>query len=115
MSKPTKRTAKAVAKKQKPAKPASPPTAPSRPDANPYREGSAYGKIYDVLASHPSGVTRAELLAEAQKATRKTKDRTNYDLAVVVSPRTANGPRHTSARPGYHVERKGDRLILRRG
>ena len=70
---------------------------------------------FDILAAHPSGLTRQRLLELYAKASGTTQDRARFNLAVILSPReSATGPRHRSCREGYHVTVTNDhvRLVL---
>jgi len=82
--------------------------------ATPYREGSAYSQIYQILMEHPDGISRTELIREAARRCKKSASRSGFDVAVVVSPReSCNGPRHRSARDGYYVNVQGSCYTLR--
>jgi hypothetical protein len=81
-------------------------------NGNPFRKDSAYGRIYDVLASAPEGMTRDDLLQRAVKVTRKDKEHASFDLAVVLSAKDSpTGKRHRSCRPGYWIEKTPDGLL----
>ena len=80
----------------------------------PYREGSAYSKVYQILMEHPDGISRADLIREAARRCKKPASRSAFDVAVVVSPReSCTGPRHRSARDGYFLEVEGSCFKLR--
>ena len=84
-----------------------------RHPANRYREGSSYALAFDVLAAHPDGLSRPRLRELYREASRKSEARVRFDLAVILSPReSATGPRHRSAREGYHVEVQNDHVRL---
>ena len=81
---------------------------------NPFRVDSAYAIGFDILHAHPEGLPRKRLVELMAKATRKTEEKAGYDAAVVVSAKTSpTGPRHSSCRQGYWIERAGDLLKLR--
>jgi len=85
-----------------------------RHPANRYREGSSYALAFDILAAHPSGLSRQRLLEMYAKASGATQDRARFNLAVVLSPReSATGPRHRSAREGYWIEMQNNFVRLR--
>ena len=87
---------------------------PEEAESTPYRKGSAYSKVYQILAEHPNGISRADLIREAARRCKKTASRSAFDVAVVVSPReSCTGPRHRSARDGYFLEVEGSCLKLR--
>ena len=82
--------------------------------ATPYREGSAYSQVYQILMEHPDGISRADLIREAARRCKKPASRSAFDVAVVVSPReSCTGPRHRSARDGYYVKVEGSCYTLR--
>lgn len=96
---------------------------PPRHRQNPYREGSAYGVCFDLLAAAGAeGLPREKLVETLAKATGKDPKLASFDAQVCLSARGAaseglnpfEGPRNRSARFGYWVERKGDhvRLVL---
>ena len=82
-------------------------------ESTPYRKGSAYSKVYQILAEHPDGISRADLIREAARRCKKPATRSAFDVAVVVSPReSCTGPRHRSARDGYYVKVEGSCYTL---
>ena len=125
-----KSTAKAKAKNVKPAKAnkAKKTTTPKAKNAkpakvvpqgkfprhakNPFRDGSAYGQIFDAFATK-DGVRRDELLQLAMDATGKDVKHAAYDLAVIRSAKeSSSGPRHPSCREGFWVKRENDCFTL---
>lgn len=87
---------------------------PEEAESTPYRKGSAYSKVYQILTEHPDGISRADLIREAARRCKKPASRSAFDVAVVVSPReSCTGPRHRSARDGYFLEVEGSCLKLR--
>ena len=113
-SKTSKTRKKATSKPAKSAK-ASPKPLFKRSATNPYKNGSSYGAIWDAIAaSMPAGIERSDLLALAMRASRKDAKHASFDLSVVISPKSSvNGPRHTSARQGYYIDRVDNRILLR--
>ena len=82
--------------------------------STPYRKGSAYSKVYQILMEHPDGISRADLIREAARRCKKPASRSAFDVAVVVSPReSCTGPRHRSARESYFVKVEGSCFTLR--
>ena len=82
-------------------------------ESTPYRKGSAYSKVYQILTEHPDGISRADLIREAARRCKKPASRSAFDVAVVVSPReSCTGPRHRSARDGYFVKVEGSCYTL---
>ena len=80
-------------------------------NGNPFRKGSSYGRIFDVLASAP-GLTREDLLKNAMKAIHKDARHTGFDLSVVLSAKNnPTGKRHPSCRPGFWIEKTADGLL----
>jgi hypothetical protein len=102
----SKRVAKKPAQRQTKAPIVTTPSA----NGNPFRQGSSYSQIYGVLASHPEGLTREDLLKQAMKAVHKDARHTGYDLSVILSAK-ASGKRHRSCPPGFFVEKTGDGLL----
>ena len=83
-------------------------------ESTPYRKGSAYSRIYQILMEHPDGISRADLIREAARRCKKPASRSAFDVAVVVSPReSCTGPRHRSARESYFVKVEGSCFTLR--
>jgi hypothetical protein len=86
------------------------------PDVCPFRESSAYGKVWTVLYNNrEKGITRTRLVEEAVKVTGKPPKNAMYDIAVVTSP-DKDGKAHRSANKAanhYYVEKsEGGRLKL---
>ena len=87
---------------------------PEEAESTPYRKGSAYSKVYQILTEHPDGISRTELIREAARRCKKPANRSAFDVAVVVSPReSCTGLRHRSARDGYYVKVEGSCYTLR--
>lgn len=87
---------------------------PEEAESTPYRKGSAYSKVYQILAEHPDGISRTDLIREAARRCKKPASRSAFDVAVVVSPReSCTGPRHRSARESYFVKVEGSCFTLR--
>jgi hypothetical protein len=99
--------------KAKPAKVVKAGKFPRHPK-NPFREGSAYGQIFDAFVLHgKSGIRRDELLQLAMDATGKDVKHAAYDLAVIRSAKESNnGPRHPSCAEGFWVKRDNDCFTL---
>ena len=105
---------KTTAPKTKTAKPAKFVKAGKFPrhSKNPFREGSAYGQIFDAFATK-DGVRRDELLQLAMDATGKDVKHAAYDLAVIRSAKeSSTGPRHPSCREGFWVKRENECFTL---
>lgn len=82
--------------------------------AGPFRPGSAYQRAYEILAAHPNGLTRQELLKEFMAATGKDEKHARYDLSVVLSAsESPTGPRHPCCREGFWIQRENDFVKLR--
>jgi hypothetical protein len=98
--------------KAKPAKVVKAGKYPRHPK-NPFREGSAYGQIFDAFVLKDTGIRRDELLQLAMDATGKDVVHAAYDLAVIRSAKESNnGPRHPSCRNGFYTTREGDCFTL---
>ena len=82
-----------------------------RSAANPFRAGSSYGVVFDVLAAHPEGISRGMLVIEVGKATGKDSKHAGYDCDVLLSAKE-DGSRHLSCRQGFWIERVNDHLKL---
>lgn len=114
-SKPSRKSPKST-KAVKPAKPQKPSpkfrSSVPRSPSNPFREGSSYGICFDLLAAHPEGMPREELIAELSRITKKPLKNAGFDASVVLSP-TESGKRHSSCRGTYTVEKTNDHVKLR--
>lgn len=111
MSKKTKskKSSKVVKKVKKPAA----MVPPAEGKATIFRPSSAYQKAYEILAAHPNGLSRQELLKEFMAATGKDEKHARYDLSVVLSAsESPTGPRHPCCREGFWVERQNDFVRL---
>jgi len=95
-----------------------------RHPANPFREGSAYGQAFDILAAHRDGLSRSRLVELLARSAGKSQKLAAFDVQVLCSARALRpeeeglnpfeSPRNRSARFGYWVAREGDvvRLVL---
>jgi hypothetical protein len=97
-----KGTATPKAKDQKP-KPRTVPksgkSACPRHAKNPFREGSAYGLLVDLLAQAGNkGISRDDLLKDFCKITKKPLQNAKYDLQVILSAATDSERLHRSCR-----------------
>lgn len=111
-TKPAKQAKASKAAKAKPAKLVKAGKFPRHPK-NPFREGSAYGHIFDGFVRKDNGLRRDELLQLAMDATGKDVKHAAYDLAVIRSAKESNtGPRHPSCAEGFWVKREGDCFTL---
>lgn len=85
-------TSKAKPSKATPATKGTPKEYPRDPN-NPFREGSAYGACYDILAhAGDRGMDRAKLVEELARVTGKEHRKAYFDVTVVCSSRP--GPEH---------------------
>jgi len=82
----------------------------SRAASNPFRAGSSYAVAYDILAAHPEGLPRQQLIEKLAKVTKKPVKNAGYDAAVVLSARSNS--RHQSCRSGFIVAREHDNVQL---
>lgn len=81
-----------------------------RSASNPFREGSSYGIAFDILASKPEGMPRAELVAQLAKATGKPLKNASFDAGVVLSARPH--ARHQSCRLGFNCIKENQSVRL---
>ena len=85
-------------------------------ESNPFRDGCGYGILYDILASHPDGMSVEALKKRYMDITGKDAAHARYDLCVVLSAKESpTGPRHRSCREGFWVDRENDNVRLRVG
>jgi outer membrane biosynthesis protein TonB len=86
----------------------------ARHPQNPYREGSGYGLVFDILAAHKEGLRRDVLVKlYSQESGKDEKKGAMWDSTVVLSGSESNtGKRHRSAREGYWVKRTNDHVML---
>ena len=81
---------------------------------NPFREGSGYGLLTDIIASSGSnGIAKDEVVKAYCKATGKDAQHARYDLAVILSASTDSERKHRSCRDGFSVLREGDNLRIK--
>ena len=74
---------------------------------NPFRPGSGYGLLVDILASERLGIYKQALVSMYRIITNKTEARVGYDLAVIASAHRGK-PRHKSCREGFFILKQGD-------
>ena len=88
---------------------------------NPFRQGSAYGVCFDLLAqANPDGLQREKLVELLAAATGKSAKRAAFDAQVCLSARGAagpdlnpfEGPRNRSCRFGFWVKRENSHVKL---
>ena len=98
-----KKPAKAVAKSKYPRHP-----------KNPFRQGSGYGLILDIIADAGSkGIGKEDLLKAYCKATGKDIVHAKYDLAVINSAREDSDKRHRSCADSFTLLKEGDCFRVR--
>ena len=98
-----KRTAKAVAKSKVP-----------RHKDNPFRLGSGYGLLLDIIANAgEKGIGKEDLLKAYCKATGKDIIHAKYDLAVINSASETSDKRHRSCADGFTVLKETDNYRIR--
>jgi hypothetical protein len=83
-----------------------------RDPRNVFRQGSAYGTCYDIMASFKSGLPREKLVALLAKTTGKDLTHAGYDAQVVLSAWGNDGPRNRNCRPGFWVQRTNGHVKL---
>ncbi|MFC1462155.1 hypothetical protein ACFLQU_00985 [Verrucomicrobiota bacterium] len=85
-------------------------TPPSHPK-NPFRKGSGYSILVDLIARSP--MTRGEILKKYAAITGTEERLGKYSLAVICSARKSlNSKRHTSARKGYFISEDKDGKLV---
>lgn len=81
---------------------------------NPFREGSGYGLILDLIANaSPKGIGKETLLAEFCRISGKDLTHAKYDLAVINSARQDSDKRHRSCADGFTVLKETDNYRIR--
>lgn len=96
---------------KKPAK--SPKSTIPRHPKNPFREGSGYGLLVDLLAqAGAKGIGKPELIKAYAKASGKDEQHSKYDLAVILSASTNSERKHRSCRDGFTLTRTNDHLTI---
>ena len=104
-------TAKKVA--QKPAKAVAKSKYP-RHAKNPFRPGSGYGLILDIIAdAGTKGIGKPDLLKAYCKASGKDLTHAKYDLAVINSAREDSDKRHRSCADSFSLLKEGDCFRVR--
>ena len=86
----------------------------ARHPQNPFRDGSSYALAFDIFATHPKGIARAELTQEYAKSSKKPLKNASFDIAVLLSPKgeKPTSERHRSCREGYGLKRDGSHYQL---
>ena len=82
-----------------------------RASANPFREGSSYAIVFDVLHAHPDGISKGQLVQEVAKICKLDERHSTYNCDVLQSAKQ-DGSRHQSCRGGFYVEKTNSHLIL---
>ena len=81
---------------------------------NPFRAGSSYGLLVDLIASAGSkGIGKPDLIRAFSKASGKDETHARYDLAVILSASTDSERKHRSCRDGFALIREGDHLRIK--
>ena len=98
---------------KKPAKAPKKSPVPRHPK-NPFREGSGYGLLVDLLAhAGAKGIGKPDLIRDYSKASGKDETLCRYDLAVILSASTTAEKLHRSCRSGFVIEREQDHLRIK--
>lgn len=79
---------------------------------NPFREGSGYALLVDLLAAAGS-IGKPEVIKAYCKASGKDEIHARYDLAVILSASTDSEKKHRSCRDGFSILREGDNLRIK--
>jgi hypothetical protein len=90
-----------------------------RDPRNPFRQSSAYGICFDILAVHPDGLPKKEWIRLLAEAMGKAEKLAGYNCQVLMTAKpNADGsnsnssPRHRACRPGFFITRHGDSVKL---
>lgn len=71
---------------------------------NPFRNGSGYGTLVDIIAWADPGILKEPLLKIYCTVTGKSEKRAKFDLAVIESAQRGK-PRHKSCRSGFVIHK----------
>ena len=81
---------------------------------NPFRDGSSYGLLVDLIAGVGSkGIGKETLLAEFCRISGKDLQHAKYDLAVINSASETSERRHRSCADGFTILKEGDNYRIR--
>ena len=81
---------------------------------NPFRPGSGYGLLVDIIAAAgPKGIGKEDLQKEYAKYSGKDLTHTRYDMAVINSASKDCDRRHRSCRDGFTILKEGDNFRIR--
>ena len=81
---------------------------------NPFRDGSSYGLLVDLIAEVGSkGIGKETLLAEFCRISGKDLQHAKYDLAVINSASETSERRHRSCADGFTILKEGDNYRIR--
>ncbi len=74
---------------------------------NPFRPGSGYGLLVDIIASERLGIHKQALLSMYRIFASKTEAQAGFDLAVIASAQRGK-PRNKSCREGFFTIKQGN-------
>ena len=74
---------------------------------NPFRPGSGYGLLVDIIAWAEVGIYKGALISMYRHFTGKPEARAGFDLTVIASAQRGK-PRHESCREGFFILKQGD-------
>ena len=81
---------------------------------NPFRPGSGYSLLVDIIAAAgPKGIGKEDLLKAYCKATGKDIVHAKYDLAVINSASETSEKRHRSCADGFTILKETDNYRIR--
>lgn len=81
---------------------------------NPFREGSSYGLLLDLISAAGSkGIGKETLLAEFCRLSGKGLQHAKYDLAVINSASETSERRHRSCADGFTIIKTVDNYRIR--
>ena len=98
---------------KKPAKAAKKSPVPRHP-MNPFRGGSGYGLLVDLIAAAgQKGIGKEDLLSKYCEISGKDLQHAKYDLAVINSASETSEKRHRSCADGFTILKEGDNYRIR--
>ena len=85
-----------------------------RHEKNPFREGSGYGLLVDLISAAGSkGIGKEELLSKYCEISGKDLQHAKYDLAVINSASETSDKRHRSCADGFTILKEADNYRIR--
>jgi len=89
-------------------------TVVARHSKNPFRPGSGYGLLVDIIAAAgPKGIGKEDLQKKYVKYSGKDMIHTKYDMAVINSASKDGDKRHKSCKDGFTIIKTVDNFRIR--